>query len=330
MKVSVVMVTYNQERFIAEAIESVLAQETDFDYELVIGEDCSTDETARICREYAARNPGKVRLLSRRSNIGARRNFVDAYSACAGEYLTILEGDDYWTCPRKLQKQADALDRHPDWAVCFHRVHCFRDDGTGEERELPQLDREAVFTLDDLLRGNFIQTCSVMLRKKSLPEIPEWYLHHQPPDWALGILHAKRGSIGYLPEVMAAYRRHPEGCWSARDPVETAGDAIALLGALASELDREQVRLARAKMAELHLERAVSFGERGARLDALLSVARSIREHPLNRRAFSGRRAGMMVRAVAPGLHRLVRRGFKPGTPEPRSAVREREEVRVE
>ena len=97
IKVSVCMITYNHERFIAQAIESVLMQETDFRVELVIGEDCSTDGTRAIVREFGERFPERIRLLLPEHNLGMMPNFVATLSACRGQYVALLEGDDYWT-----------------------------------------------------------------------------------------------------------------------------------------------------------------------------------------------------------------------------------------
>jgi glycosyltransferase involved in cell wall biosynthesis len=122
MKLSVAMITYNHERFIAQAIESVLAQKVDFDYEIVIGEDCSTDGTRAVIMDFQRRCPDRIVVLLRERNIGAMRNLAGTIAACRGKYLAVLEGDDYWTCANKLQKQVDFLDKHPDWAVCCTRA----------------------------------------------------------------------------------------------------------------------------------------------------------------------------------------------------------------
>src|SRR5262245_40033788 len=99
VKVSVCMLAYNHEQFIAQAVESVLAQKTSFPFELVIGEDFSTDNTRTILQDYAARNPGVVRLQLADFNHGPKPNFIKTFSACRGQYVALLEGDDYWTSP---------------------------------------------------------------------------------------------------------------------------------------------------------------------------------------------------------------------------------------
>ena len=122
MKVSVTIITYNHEKFIRKTLDSVLMQKVNFQYEIVIGEDCSTDNTKKILLEYQNKHPGKIRLLLAENNQGLVRNFMQTYRACKGEYIATLDGDDYWISSRKLQKQVDFLDRHGDFSMCFHPV----------------------------------------------------------------------------------------------------------------------------------------------------------------------------------------------------------------
>ena len=118
--VSIWMVTYNHEPFIAKAIDSVLMQETNFDFHIFLGEDCSTDNTATVCKDYANKYPDKITLYSHKDNVGATRNGQVIYKACfesGAKYIAMLEGDDYWTDPNKLQKQVDFLEMNEDF-VC--------------------------------------------------------------------------------------------------------------------------------------------------------------------------------------------------------------------
>src|SRR6267378_159018 len=122
MKLSVVMVTYNHERYIAQALSSVVAQRTNFDFEIIVAEDCSTDGTRAIVMDFARRYPGKILPLLRERNLGMMRNFKEALAASSGSYVALLDGDDYWIREDKLQAQVDFLDSHPDHAVCCTRV----------------------------------------------------------------------------------------------------------------------------------------------------------------------------------------------------------------
>lgn len=124
--VSVRMITYNHEKYIAQAIDGVLMQKTDFDYELVISDDCSKDKTRQIAEEYQRRYPDKVRVLWWTENqfeIGG--NGTRAWAACRGEFVALCEGDDYWIDPLKLQKQVDAVRLNPSVSICFGKMQLF-------------------------------------------------------------------------------------------------------------------------------------------------------------------------------------------------------------
>ena len=112
---SVCIVAYNQEFFMKKVLDSILAQKVDFEYEIVIGEDCSTDGTRRICEEYVAAHPDKIRLLENSDgNLGLNLNFLRTFKACRGKYIAYLESDDYWCCEDKLQRQVNILEREDD------------------------------------------------------------------------------------------------------------------------------------------------------------------------------------------------------------------------
>lgn len=211
VKVSVLMITYNQERYIAQAIESALKQETSFDYEIVIGEDHSTDGTREIVAELARNHPGKIKTLLAPSNQGGHRNFCETWKACRGQYIAILEGDDFWTSAAKLQRQADFLDQHPECSLCFHRVTVLHPDGS--RSEFPEAAKERS-NIEDILMGNFISTPSTMVRNGLVKEPPAWIQQLRMADWPMWVLHAVHGQLGYIDEVMAAYRMHSGGVWS--------------------------------------------------------------------------------------------------------------------
>jgi len=210
------MITYDQERYIGQAIESVLAQQVDFAYELVIGEDCSTDGTRAICEAYQEAQPQTVRLLAREKNLGMAGNFFSTIAECTGEYLAIIEGDDFWTDPLKLQKQADYLDGNPGCALVFARTEAFFQDVSRRGYEIPPPDI-GPYTLDGLLRTNYIATCSVMYRKDLVPVYPPWIRQLEMLDWPLNVLYAQRGAIGFIDEPMAAYRIHTGSTFSSRN-----------------------------------------------------------------------------------------------------------------
>ncbi|SRR6266436_644793 len=217
-RVSVLVMTYNHERFIQEAIESALMQETNFLYEIVVGEDFSTDRTREILQDYKARYPEKIRLLLHPKNLGGAPNFILTLGACRGDYIAFLEGDDYWTSTDKLRFQASFLDEHADCALCHHRVSHL-DDATGQivsEFPLPQrrIQRTAG---SELVSDNFIQTCSLMIRRKAIPRLKKDFAKLKLGDWPICALASQNGWIGYVDQNMGVYRLHPGSAWSAQN-----------------------------------------------------------------------------------------------------------------
>jgi glycosyltransferase involved in cell wall biosynthesis len=226
------MVTYNHERYVAQAIESALAQQTTFAIEIVIGEDCSTDGTRRIVQQYAELHPDVIRTRLAERNQGGKLNFVDALKHCRGEYVVILEGDDYFTDPLKLQRQADALDARVDWGLCFHPARClYEGDLTGPPL-LPDGWDRAEASIVDLFERNFIATSGAMFRRRQVASLPAWFLEIEAGDWALHILNAAHGPIGFIPEVMSAYRIHSGGAWSSTSVERRVMSVFKLLSAV--------------------------------------------------------------------------------------------------
>ena len=219
-KVSVLMLTCNHERFIAQAIQSALMQRTSFDFEIVIGEDCSTDQTREIVRDFQHRHPEKIRLLLPDQNLGMQRNYFQTLQACAGQYISVLDGDDFWISPDKLQKQVDYLEAHRDCVICFHNVWIVREDGMGaSQRQCPDNQKE-ISTLEDLLVVNLIPTCATMFRNDQSHQVLEKHVAPRFLDWSRHLLAARRGNIGYINETMAVYRKHSTGAFSSLEPRE--------------------------------------------------------------------------------------------------------------
>jgi glycosyltransferase involved in cell wall biosynthesis len=212
--VTVVMTTYNHEPFIARAIESVLMQQCSFPVQLWVGEDCSTDGTRKVVEHYVRSEPERVRALLHEKNVGATRNLAQLIARCESRYIALLEGDDYWTCPHKLQKQVEFLEANRRCVLCFHATGVIYEDGSFPPCVRAFDARRAITTIKDLLRGNYIQTCTVVLRTGVIGRIPDWYYGLLIDDWTLFVLNAQFGDVGYIDEVMSVYRVHIGGVWS--------------------------------------------------------------------------------------------------------------------
>jgi glycosyltransferase involved in cell wall biosynthesis len=216
-KVSVVTITYNQEKYVAQALDSLVEQKTDFPFEVVVADDCSTDKTPMIIAEYANKYPDIFRVLPRKSNMGSWPNFVDALKHAKGDYISLCEGDDYWTDPKKLQLQKDFLDEHKDYVICFHLVNVFFESKPNEGSIYPPKNSRSDFSTIALLKNNFIQTNSVMYRRQDYSYLPNNII---PGDWYLHLYHAQFGKIGFIDRDMSAYRRHEGGLWWANSNEE--------------------------------------------------------------------------------------------------------------
>lgn len=217
--VSICMITYNHAEFIEQAIESVLSQRTDFPYELVIGEDKSTDDTAARIRVLAQAHPAKIRVRFNDPNLGMMPNFLRTFAECHGEYVAMLEGDDYWTDQYKLQKQVDFLEEHRDFSLCFHPIRVLEDGNLADADRFTRPVPE-VTTITDLATGNYIHTCAAMYRADCLKNLPEALLSSPVGDYFLHMLAARKGPIGKLADTMAVYRVHGGGIWSAHRGIE--------------------------------------------------------------------------------------------------------------
>ncbi len=222
MKVSVSLITYNHERYIAQALEGVLMQQTDFDYEIVVGEDCSTDGTREIVREYQARYPEKIRTILPERNLGqgGMRILVETLRAARGEYVARLDGDDYWTSPHKLQRQVDFLQSsHRECSMCFHNVLAVHEDGSAPPYLYTSADQKRFTDTRDILWQCYIAGCSPMFRREVVDALPHWYFDVKFGDWPLHITAGELGKIGYLDETMGVWRIHGNGFWSGRSRV---------------------------------------------------------------------------------------------------------------
>lgn len=206
--VSVCMITYNHEKYIGQAIEGVLQQKCNFPIELVIGEDCSTDGTRKICEDYQ-RNSSIIRLLPSDANMGVIPNFIRTLTSCKGKYIAFCEGDDYWIDPFKLQKQVDFLEKNQEYSMVATNL-VFYDQEKDSFITPPKIKHELNF--DTLIsKRNKIATVTVCFRAEFVsnylndinPQNKPWFA----VDYSLWLYLSKKGKIGLLKDVTAVYRR---------------------------------------------------------------------------------------------------------------------------
>jgi glycosyltransferase involved in cell wall biosynthesis len=210
------MITYNQEAFITQAIQGVLMQQTGYTIELVIAEDGSTDRTLAICNKFAQEYPDIIKLLPSSENAGMMPNFLRALQFCSGKYIALCEGDDYWTDSYKLEKQVSFLENNSDYAICFSRAKI--EYGQGIKPFIKELNAAtaSTTTLEDICKGNYIHTASVVFKNRVHSIIPSWYIQAYPGDWPLHIINACYGKIKFINEEMCVYRVHKGGVHSTK------------------------------------------------------------------------------------------------------------------
>lgn len=210
--VSICMICYNVEAFIGEAIEGVLLQKTEFPIELVIGDDCSTDRTLEIANGYAARYPGKIRVLAFKENRGIAGNTARTLEECRGKYVAICDSDDAWTDPLKLQKQVAFLEANPDYGIVYSDVQPVSE--TGEpisdpdiEALRPHFAEGEVFL--PLLGGNFICNSTAVYRRELLDgHVVDPARDYFVQDYIMWLKIASCAKAHFLPERTTLYRKH--------------------------------------------------------------------------------------------------------------------------
>ena len=300
--VSVAMVTYGHEQFVEQSVESVMAQKTSFPFELVIGEDCSPDRTREVVLRLQKKYAERIRLLLPEKNLGMMSNFIQTLQACSGQYIAILEGDDYWTDPCKLQKQVDLLAAHPEYSACFALTRVIGNADTVKEFFIPaRHTAKGAFTTEELLQKNSIATASVMYRNV-IPQI-----HFAPLqslkmiDWPLHVLVSLEGPIGYLPEEMACYRQHAGGIWTGRDEAARLAETVRFYSTLKQVMPARFNRLISERIVKTHQLIALDLLKRGERIQAHNRVLQSLGAIPLvHLFSFRGfvQRSMMLLRGV--------------------------------
>lgn len=213
---SVLCITYNHEKYIAQALDSFLMQETTFPVEIVVGEDCSSDNTLSVVEGYRNKFPEIIKVIASQSNGGAVENFRRTLKACKGKYIAICEGDDYWTDNQKLQIQVEFLEANPDYVISYHDAYAFDELGILVNPQLPR-DLQCDATAGELLDARQISTLTACFRNV-LSEIPPEFDRSPILDLCLWSLLGNYGKGKYLRAIKpAAYRVHGGGILSSQN-----------------------------------------------------------------------------------------------------------------
>ena len=213
VKLSVAMTTYNHQKYIAQAIEGVLMQKTNFPFELIIGDDCSTDKTLEICLNYQNIHPTIIQIIQSKQNQGLRKNNIEVWTKCKGKYIAYCEGDDFWTNPNKLQKQVDFLDSHNDFIGVFHQTQMLYDDERPSTLFTP-INQKKRLNFEENIERWVVATCSLVFRNifksDQFKKYRDMLLSDEVfySDRPLMAFLTKINDFYYLSETMGVWRQH--------------------------------------------------------------------------------------------------------------------------
>lgn len=243
--VTVCCTTYNHERFIAQALDGFLMQETTFPFEVIVHDDASTDRTPEIIKEYVERHGDVIVPILQSENQrsqGIKPMSTFILPAARGRYLAFCEGDDYWTDENKLQIMVDHLEANPECVACFHDYEVLYQEDAGSSALLVPRTKEAprpyragaTVTVEDVLLGRVVHLSTRVCRTDAMRSRPDWMDGIRPVkfgDWLNTLMLAYLGRFDHIPGAMSVYRRHAGGVWAGRPPEERLRDFESMLGA---------------------------------------------------------------------------------------------------
>lgn len=215
-KVSIIVLTYNQEKFIEKNLQGIFMQKVNFSVELIISDDCSTDQTVTVINNFIKNKPShiEIKLISHKKNLGSTPNFFNALQKCTGKYLAFCEGDDYWTDENKLQIQYDFLERNKDYSMCFHQVKNISSNPLLNDSIFAEVE-DKDYSPFEIFRHWIVHTTSVFMNAEVLRNTAVKILFRHPEllyfDTFLYMACSLNGKIRGSGLTMSAYLRHEEG-----------------------------------------------------------------------------------------------------------------------
>jgi glycosyltransferase involved in cell wall biosynthesis len=217
MKVSILLITYNQENYISKAIDGFLIQNLPLEYEIILADDNSKDNTVSIVKELLKNN--NLKVLETKENVGISKNYKRGFAACTGDYIAVLEGDDYWVNPNRIQKHLEFLDNHQECVLSMNRLIKFNE--TSEDFKIQPWNQDydyQYFTSKEIAIENRLGNLSAcVFRNSELKKLNPKIYNLSIADWMLSLALSKFGFIAVLKDATSVYRVHNKGEWSKLD-----------------------------------------------------------------------------------------------------------------
>ncbi len=211
---SICCITYNHESFIADTLDSFLMQETDFPFEIIIGEDCSSDNTREVIKKYQNKFPNLIRVIESEHNVGMHKNYFRTHYACKSPYIAFCEGDDYWTDPKKLSIQVSFLENNPEYVISGHDAFTVDENGKKIGGSLLSELFKKDISKHDYIKQYWVLTMSRVYRNV-ITEFPKEMYNIVNIDYFHLYLLDKFGKRKFHDDIKnAAYRKHSGGIWS--------------------------------------------------------------------------------------------------------------------
>lgn len=214
IRVSVCCITYKQEQYISQAIDSFLMQKTTFPFEIIIGEDCGGDDTRYILAKYQAQYPNIIKIITSENNVGANANLLRVINAAVGDFIAVCEGDDYWCSAEKLQIQYNLMVQHPDVTLSYHSAYVLTEDN----QTLGYVKPNSKHRVDDVIstKGMFAPTASYVFKRNIINVLPSWFVEAPIGDYFIEIYSLKMGVGLYIDSPMCVYRTMANNSWSSK------------------------------------------------------------------------------------------------------------------
>jgi glycosyltransferase involved in cell wall biosynthesis len=231
MKINIILITYNHARYIRQALDSIITQQTPYEVEVIVADDCSTDNTVEIIREYEGKASFAFTYLPKYQNAGYNKNYQQAFAACTGKYIAIMEGDDYWVKTSHLQNHIDHLEKLQNASMSYNRhIRLFEDRSKEEIFDWDGDKDYELVTTEQLALGNKIGNLSCcMLKGELVQQLDTKLFNMEIADWMLGMYMGQFGPLLYLKDVTSAYRIHDNGQWSRMSEREQCIQIIELI-----------------------------------------------------------------------------------------------------